>query len=358
MIIKNIRVRSCSIGAILIFATWPPIAMLYVTVGFVLQLIRTSFSKILVIHFISVILFSLIVIFSFITSTIKLGSADPRDLKFIFYILALSFGFSLRFDNYLKIFNLIFIFFTTFLMIQLYVFGWGPEVRGNGVFYLPDQNNSMTILAFLFPAVLANYEGKSKLLIGFVGIFIMFLIGSRAGMAIVLLTTILSLLNRPSLSQVLLLIPIFILPIYFSLSTGLIDVSTFFEFNNYSDQVRLILWSVGISEFLASSNYFVGLGYNFTHIYSLVLDHEMKHVHNIYLQVLLTSGLIGFFSILSFFFSWLYFSIKQGNYLLFYQVAIVMVLGMVETLYSDSRVFVLICFLLGLSFKSFKRKNI
>ena len=145
----------------------------------------------------------------------------------------------------------------------------------------------------------------------------------------------------------------FALPIYLLLSFGIVDVTTFIEFNNYSDQVRLILWTVGLEHFLSSDNYFFGLGYEFTSLYANYLIHEMKHVHNIYLQVLFTSGIIGFIALIIFFISWLISSFRQGNLVLLLQVLIVMTLGLIETVYSDSRVFVLICFFLGFSYRNY-----
>ncbi|WP_096141419.1 O-antigen ligase family protein [Shewanella algae] len=341
-------------GSIFIFGTWPPISMAYISIGFLIGMLKAKFKYVKKIHFISVVFMSIIALTCFVTSYSLTGNGDYRDLKFVFYILALTIGFSVKVENVPLLFRWVFFVYCILLLMQNYFFGWGSESRENGLFYLPDQNNSMIIISFLYPAVVFSYSAFNKVLISFFAIMVMYIIGSRAGMGIIFLSTMLSIFTQLKFKNTLLVAAIFLLPIVSLISNDVLDFSSFYEFNNYSDQVRLVLWSVGLENFLSSSNYFIGLGYDFPTIYADFLKSEMKHVHNIYIQVLLTSGIIGFISIVFFFISWLIFSYKQGNKILFLQVSIVMILGCIETLYSDSRVFSLICFCCGLSYVNYK----
>ncbi|KTF15207.1 O-antigen ligase family protein [Pseudoalteromonas sp. H105] len=357
MKISNFSLNFKSLTPILFFTTWPPFALFTLLGGFLINLTKTSFIKVSKLYLISFICFFTILTMSVFSSIYNNdGVFDAKNYKFFFYIIALTYGFSLSKVSYRFTLFVSFFSFCILLILQYLLFGWSSDVRSNGMFYLPDQNNSMIIISFLFPAVMSLSSTSMKYLVIFLTIICMFFIGSRAGFALVAAVFTFYSMKEFSFIKRFYILLIFSIVIFYH-GVDLESFAKLLEFNSYSDQVRLTLWKVGLNEFFHKENLLFGMGYEFFGIYNHYLNNEMKHVHNIYLQVLFTTGVFGGVAMIMFFLAWLYFSFRQGNISLFLQVIVVIILGLVETVYSDSRVFVVICFFLGLSYNNFMVKN-
>lgn len=342
---------------VIFFSTWPPLSIAFLMCISCFRIVKVGLRKIVTLHLVSIICFFIILAMSFFSSYYNSDSVvDIRNFKFFFYIISLTLGFVLIKDNYLFTYKVSFFSFCSLLILQYVIFGWSAEARSNGFFYLPDQNNSMVILSFLYPGIMSFYSVHKKLLVSLITIFCMFIIGSRAGLAIVSLVFFYYFIKEVRPVGRIGLLCTLILG-FFYLDIKLIDIKTLIEFDSYSDRVRITLWEVGIEQFTNKENIFFGMGYDFFNIYNYYLDNDMKHVHNIYLQVLFTTGILGFLALISFFFSWIYAAYKQNNSVLLLQVIIIMLIGCVETIYSDSRVLIFICFFLGLSYINYNAKS-
>ncbi len=357
MFLNYLKINCWPLIPIVFFSTWPPLAMASLVVSFCASCLRSNNFRITKLYLISLLCFSGILMMSFMTSLYNSEELlAAKNFKFLFYLIALSLGFSLARLNYATVYTVSFYFFCTFLIFQYLLYGWSAEARANGVFYLPDQNNSMIIISFFFPALLNLSSGRMKLVVSILTMSCMFLIGSRAGTALVgfvfiyFLLRELGVVSRFYLFSLLLFILLYV-------NADLSFILKLFELNSYSDKVRFTLWKIGLENFYQKDSWLFGFNSDFFNIYNSYLRNEMKHVHNMYLQVLFTTGGGGALLISAFFISWLISCFKRGNKTLLLQVLIVMALGMVETVYSDSRVFVVICFFLGFSYCNFSYVN-
>lgn len=355
MKIKNFNFKVFSL--VLTYAFWPPISMCVLLAVYTYKRVVTSIKVVKKVQIITFICMSTIVFFSMSTTLNLGGTFDFRDLKFLFYFLAFSLGFMTHTHNYRLVFKYIFYVLSVLLIFQFILYGWEVDDAERFV-YLPDKNNLMITFSFLFPAVIYRSKFLYKIQSILLAILIMLIIGSRSGMGLVILISLISLFDVRNFKRGFIYISSVLSIALIVIFDEKFDLSSFYEINNYSDQVRLMLYAVGMESFLSSASssyYLLGLGHDFTSIYENYTDLPIAHVHNLYLQVLITSGIVSFFCIFLMLFSWIYFSLKNKNYLLFIQIIVIMVLGMVETIYSDSRVFMLICMLVGMSFTNYKR---
>lgn len=238
------------------------------------------------------------------------------------------------------------------LLLMLLVASWyllagGEDSEASrGLLYPPDNNGSAIILYFLSLIVVEN----KKLFFRFLMMGLLFAFSMAVDSRTLLLLLPLLLLSQPislSASKILALLAISIIAYFWATSVEL--------FGNWSDQVRLALYSTVLNYFASHGIDFIAAGQT---QFINTLNHslpsfvaarlEVDHAHNAFFHILGSYGLLALLC----FIGAIYSLFRQSTILrdqgLKFQIVLLFALMQIETVITDSRITYVIFLFFGL----------
>lgn len=131
---------------------------------------------------------------------------------------------------------------------------------------------------------------------------------------------------------------------------------------------RIELWRTGLR--IIKDNSITGIGFGtffkYTHLYSSVITKYIEHCHNIYLQIIMETGIIGFTTFLITLFSIVkrvlkeYFLDKRNKFSILVMLILSMTLihGVVDSVSLTPQIMLILSCFIGLSLSEYKAYNL
>ena len=119
MNLSNLKSNSWSFLPVFFLVTWPPLSIFTLIVAFSINFANIGFKRASKLYLISLACFSIIILMSLLSSTYNgEGILDAKNFKFFFYLVALTYGYSLSKIKYKLAFFISYYSFSIFLIFQ------------------------------------------------------------------------------------------------------------------------------------------------------------------------------------------------------------------------------------------------